>query len=50
MTVDRDQMAARIFLRAVLPVMRVMLDEDPKTKARFADVTATGGLYGAGQR
>jgi hypothetical protein len=40
MTVDRDQMAARIFLRAVLPVMRVMLDEDPKTKARFADVTA----------
>ena len=33
-------MAARIFLRAVLPVMRVMLDEDPATKSRFAAVRA----------
>ena len=40
MTTDRNQMAARIFLRAVLPVMRVMLSDDPKLKSRFADVSA----------
>jgi hypothetical protein len=40
MTIDRNQMAARIFLRAVLPVMRVLLADDPKLKARFATVTA----------
>lgn len=40
MTSDRDLMAARIFLRAVLPVMKVMLADDPKFQKKFADVTA----------
>jgi len=40
MTNDQDRMAARIFLRAVLPVIRVMLADDPKLNARFAKVTA----------
>ena len=48
MTINRDQMAARIFLRAVLPVMKVMLAEDPKRKAQFANVSARVAFTAAG--
>ncbi len=48
MAIDRDQMAARIFLRAVLPVMKVLLADDPKIKAKFATVTARVAFTAAG--
>ncbi len=40
MTTDNDRMAARIFLRAVLPVIKVLLQDDPQTGKRFANVNA----------
>lgn len=40
MSVDNNLMAARIFLRAVLPVMKVVLEEDPKMGKKFAGVNA----------
>jgi hypothetical protein len=39
MATDNERMAARIFLRAVFPVIKVLLQDDPKTKKRFANVT-----------
>jgi hypothetical protein len=38
---DNDLMAARIFLRAVLPVMKVVLEEDPRMGKKFVGVNAT---------
>ncbi|MFH1982497.1 MAG: hypothetical protein ABIL58_11685 [Pseudomonadota bacterium] len=35
--IDRDRMAARLFLRAVLPVMKILLTEDAKMASRFAE-------------
>ena len=35
----RDILIARLFFRAAFPVMKVPLQDDPKMKARFADVT-----------
>ncbi|WP_028314982.1 hypothetical protein [Desulfatibacillum aliphaticivorans] len=40
MATDRELLAARIYLRAVLPVMKVVLNEDPALKKKFANVTA----------
>lgn len=34
----RDILVARLFFRAAFPVMKVPLQDDPKMKARFADV------------
>ncbi len=41
MATDQDRIAARIVLRAVLPVIKVMLADDAKTKKRFKGVNAT---------
>ena len=38
MTTDRELLAARLFLRAVLPVMKVVLQDDPKMKKKFENV------------
>jgi hypothetical protein len=38
---DRELLRARLFLRAALPVTRVMLEDDPATKKRFEGVRAT---------
>jgi hypothetical protein len=40
MASEQDLLAARIILRAILPVIKVMLNDDPKTKAAFANVEA----------
>jgi hypothetical protein len=40
MATEKELMAARIFLNAVLPVIKVLLEEDPKIRKRFAGVTA----------
>ncbi|ABW66936.1 hypothetical protein [Desulfosudis oleivorans] len=40
MATERELMASRIFLRAVLPVIRVLLEDDPKIKKRFEKVQA----------
>ncbi len=39
MASERDMLAARIFLRAALPVMKVLINDDPKVKKRFENVT-----------
>ena len=41
MAADTDRLTARIVLRAVLPVIKVLLEDDPKTRNRFEGVTAT---------
>jgi len=40
MATEKELLAARIFLRAVLPVMKVVLEDDPVIKKRFEDVCA----------
>lgn len=40
MATDRDRMAARIFLYAVLPVARTIVADDPAMASRFANVRA----------
>lgn len=40
MATERELLAARLFTHAVFPVMKVILADDPKMKARFNDVTA----------
>ena len=40
MATERELLAARIFLRAVLPVMKVVLEDDPVIKKKFEDVRA----------
>ena len=38
MATEKELLAARIFLRAILPVMKVVLEDDPVMKKRFEDV------------
>ncbi len=40
MTTERELLAARLFTRAVFPVIKVILQDDPKMAAKFRDVTA----------
>lgn len=40
MATENEKMAARIFLRAVLPVMKVLLNEDARLRNRFAGIHA----------
>lgn len=40
MAIERELLAARLFTHAVFPVMKVILNDDPKMKARFSGVTA----------
>ena len=40
MATEREQLTARIFLRAALPVIKVMLEDDAKTARKFANVNA----------
>ncbi|MBA4366111.1 MAG: hypothetical protein C0403_00530 [Desulfobacterium sp.] len=40
MATERDLLTARLFLRALFPVMKVVLSDVPKMKNRFKDVTA----------
>ncbi len=40
MATEQELLVARIFLRAALPVIKVMLEDDPKAKARFEGVNA----------
>ena len=40
MATDKELLVARIFLRAVLPVIKVMIEDDPKFSKRFRGVTA----------
>ncbi|MCP4644349.1 MAG: hypothetical protein GY851_28155, partial [bacterium] len=41
MATERDLLANRIVCRAVFPVIRVLLEDDPATAKRFEGVTAT---------
>jgi hypothetical protein len=55
MATERELLAARLFLRAVLPIMKVVLADDPKVGKKFEGVTAkvqfvandNGGRIGA---
>ncbi len=38
---DRELLAARIYLRAVLPVMKIMIEDVPGIREKFSDTTAT---------
>ncbi|MBN1346899.1 MAG: hypothetical protein JXQ73_29685 [Phycisphaerae bacterium] len=38
--IDRDVLAARILLRGALPLLKVLLNEDPAKKAKFAGLNA----------
>lgn len=40
MATEKDLLTARIVFRAVLPVIKVMLEDDPRTAKRFAGVNA----------
>jgi len=40
MATERELLAARLFTHAVFPVMKVILNDDPKMKEKFSDVTA----------
>ena len=40
MASERDLMAARLYMRAVFPVMKVLLNDDPAMKKRFGNVSA----------
>ncbi|MFO7666116.1 MAG: hypothetical protein R6V76_05825, partial [Desulfobacterales bacterium] len=40
MATEKEILAARIFLRAVLPVIKVVLEDDPVMKKKFKDVRA----------
>jgi len=40
MATEKDLLVARIFLRALFPVMKVPLNDDPKMKKKFKGVTA----------
>jgi len=41
MATQQELLAARVICRAVLPVVRVMLEDDPKMGKKFENVTAT---------
>ena len=40
MATEKELLAARLFTHAVFPVMKVILNDDPKMKSKFSDVTA----------
>jgi len=40
MATERELLAARLFTHAVFPVMKVILNDDPKMKQKFSGVTA----------
>ncbi|HOW83786.1 MAG TPA: hypothetical protein PK573_14585 [Spirochaetota bacterium] len=40
MATERDLLTARLFMRAVFPVMKVLLNDDPAMKKRFENVSA----------
>jgi len=40
MVTEKELLAARVFFRAVFPVIKVLLEEDPKFARKFAGVTA----------
>ncbi len=40
MATEKELLTARLFTRAVFPVIKVLLNDDPITKAKFAGVTA----------
>lgn len=40
MATERELLAARLFTHAVFPVMKVILNDDPKMKQKFSDVEA----------
>jgi hypothetical protein len=40
MTDQKDLLAAELYIKAVLPVLKVLLKDDPKTAKRFAEVDA----------
>ncbi len=40
MATERELLAARLFTHAVFPIMKVILADDPKMKAKFSDVKA----------
>ena len=40
MATEKELLTARIFLRAALPVIKVMIEDDPKTKEKFQGVNA----------
>jgi hypothetical protein len=41
MATEKELLVSRIFFRAVLPVIKVMIEDDPKVAKRFAGVTGT---------
>jgi hypothetical protein len=41
MATEKDLLAARLFTHAVFPVIKVILNDDPKMKNRFSEVSAT---------
>jgi hypothetical protein len=41
MATEKELLTARIFLRAALPVIKVMLEDDPKKREKFQGVNAT---------
>jgi len=41
MATEQELLTSRIIFRAVLPVIKVMIEDDPKTKKKFEGVTAT---------
>jgi len=41
MATEKELLVSRIFLRAALPVIKVMLEDDPKTAKKFQGVNAT---------
>jgi hypothetical protein len=40
MATERELLAARLFTHAVFPVMKVILNDDPKMKQKFSDIKA----------
>lgn len=46
MTDTRELMASRLFLRAALPVMKIVLQDDPGFAAKFKGVNGTVQFYG----
>lgn len=55
MKMDNDIVASQLYIKAVFPVLKVLLKDDPKTKAKFQDITSSvivrakydGGFTGA---
>lgn len=41
MLMNKENLAAELYIKAVFPVLKVLLMDDPKTKQRFSDVDAS---------